>query len=225
MAQAVVSDIVKAVINELSQVPGISTQVYSSDRILQFVQNAWSMEIEEMWWPDYMVWCVNIPLDGVTGSLTQDLSGPISNIDEYGDVRIVWPENNMGRRLTEMPADVNPNALTGTGQLFMYPDYSVPHRPFRVWPVGATGVVTVHARQRNKLPMVMTDVVYIDPLLLQYDSAWMYCIDDGTVPAQANKFQGMATTRRRMMKTRYAMQPQTLDARMAGGTDEWWVPN
>jgi hypothetical protein len=220
--QALVSDIVKAVINELSQVPGISTQVYSSDRILQFVQNSWSMEIEEMWWPDYMVWCRTIPLDGVTGALTLDLSGPISNIDEYGDVRIAWPDDNMGRRLTELPSDVNPGSLTGTGQLYMYPDYTVPHRPFKVWPSGSVGSVTVHARQRNKLPMIMTDTVYIDGLLLQYDAAWMYCVDDGTVPAQANKFQGMAQKRRVQMKTRYAQQPRSLDSRFPVGTDQWW---
>ena len=51
---AVVSDIVNATINLLSQVPGIATQVYASGRIQQMVQDALLLELEEMWWPDYM---------------------------------------------------------------------------------------------------------------------------------------------------------------------------
>lgn len=218
---AVVGDIVKTVINELSQVPGISTQVYSADRILQFVQNSWQMEIEEIWWPDYMTWLGPIALDN--GALTADLIGPISPIDDYGDIRIVWPSGNLGRRLLAMPPDANPTTLSGGGTAFMYPDYSVPHRPFKVAPPSSTGSVTVHARQRHKMPLIMTDTVYLDPLLLQYDSAWMYCIDDGTVPAQANKFQGLAVRRRQMMRSKFNQQPLMLDPSFPTGVDQWWT--
>src|SRR5215472_1079507 len=214
--------IVSSVITELSQVPGISTQVYAADRILQFVQDAWLLEIEEMWWPDYMTWFQSVPLDGVTGSLTMDLTGPISSIDDYGDIRIVWPDTS-NIRLTDLPRSMNPGTLSGTGRLFMYADYSVPHRPFKVFPQGAGGNVTIHARQRNKLPIIDTDNIYLNPLLLQYDACWMYCVDDGTVPAQANKFQGLSNVRRRMMKSKYANQPLTLDPRFPAGTDQWWT--
>jgi hypothetical protein len=50
----VVSNIVSSVINLLSQVPGIATQIYASNRIQQHVQDAFLLELEEMWWPDYM---------------------------------------------------------------------------------------------------------------------------------------------------------------------------
>ena len=65
---AVVGDIVNAVINELSQVPGIATQIYASGRILQHVQDALLLEFEEICWPDYMR-IGPMPLDGTTGLL------------------------------------------------------------------------------------------------------------------------------------------------------------
>jgi len=97
-----VSNIVNAVINELSQVPGIATQIYSAGRIQQHVQDALLLELEEMWWPDYMTYIGPIPLDGTTGSLTQDLVGPLATITEYRDIAAVYPENS-NRKLRELP--------------------------------------------------------------------------------------------------------------------------
>jgi hypothetical protein len=41
----------------------------------------------------------------------------------------------------------------------------------------------------------------------------MYAVDDGTVPAQVNKFQMLAANRRKQMKATYAQQPLELDPR------------
>jgi hypothetical protein len=41
----------------------------------------------------------------------------------------------------------------------------------------------------------------------------MYCVDDGTIPAQVNKFQVLAQNRRRMVKASYAQHPLELDSR------------
>ena len=40
MAAPTVQDVVKAAITELSQVPGLATQIYATPRLQQFVQNA-----------------------------------------------------------------------------------------------------------------------------------------------------------------------------------------
>src|SRR6185436_19648934 len=95
-----VSDIVNAVITELSQVPGIATQIYSAGRIQQHVQNALKLEMEELWWPDYMTYIGPIPLDTGTGKLTQDLVGPLATITEYRDIAAVFP-NSTSRKLRE----------------------------------------------------------------------------------------------------------------------------
>jgi len=211
---AVVSDIVNACITELSQVPGIATQIYSAGRIQQFIQNALLLEIEEMWWPDYMCYIGPIPLDGATGSLTLDLVGPLSTITEYHDIAAVYPGTS-NRKLRELPQSINPRSLTnsGGGSWYIAPDYSSPARPFKVYPPNSSGDVVVWARQRPKLPISLTDKVYIDQLLLLYDAAWMYAVDDGTIPAQVNKYQVLAQNRRRMIKAAFAQHSIELDPR------------
>lgn len=215
MAGSLVRDIVSAVIVELSQVPGIATQIYSADRIRQFVQDAYQMEIDEVWWPRYMVW-QTIPLDPLTGLLTADIQGPISYVDDYENIRVVFPANST-RPLAELPQSLNPAVITGGSRLFITPDYTIEHRPFKVLPVGTASSVTVHARQDTPLPLADTTRVYLDGLLLQYDAAWMYCVDDGTVPAQVNKFQMLATARRKRITAALAQQPLLLDPRFPGG--------
>jgi hypothetical protein len=208
-----VDDIVQDVITELSQVPGVATQLYASDRIRQFVQSAWLLEIEEMWWPDYMMW-FNIPIDGVTGMLTQDLVGPISSISDFGDIAMVMPSDS-NKRLRILPPGMNPfTFVSSSGRpVYMAPDYSAKNRPFKVYPATATGNVAIWARQRNAVPFSSDDLVYLDRLLLMYDAAWMYSIDDGTVPAQATKYQQLAVKRRKQMMEAFAQQPLALDPR------------
>jgi hypothetical protein len=101
----------------------------------------------------------------------------------------------------------------------MAPDYTTPGRPFKVYPKDSTFGVVVWARQRPRLPLDISDTVYLDGLLLQYDACWMYAVDDGTIPAQVNKFQVLAQNRRRMIKAAFAQQPLELDPRYPGGGD------
>lgn len=216
MAGTVVRDIVNAVIVELSQVPGIATQIYSAGRIRQFVQDAYQMEIDELWWPRYMVW-QTVPLDPLTGMLMADIQGPISFVDEYEDIRAVFPVGS-SRQIPEFPLGLNPTSMQSGSRFYMTPDYTVAHRPFKILPSGASNVV-VHARQNTPLPLSDDTVVYIDSLLLQFDAAWMYCTDDGTVPAQVNRFQMLAQKRRQRLIAALAQQPMLLDPRFPTGVD------
>lgn len=217
MAGTLVSDIVSSVIVELSQVPGIATQIYSAGRIRQHVQDAYQLEIDELWWPRYM-WWQTIPVDPATGLLTQDIKGPISFVDEYENIRAVFPEGSQ-RQITEFPSSMSPGAASVGSRMFITPDYTVPHRPLKVLPTGNAINVLVHARQNTALPFGDNTTVYIDNLLLQYDAAWMYCVDDGTVPAQVNKFQMLAAKRRKRLIAGMAQQPLALDPRYASDVD------
>src|SRR3954463_1852127 len=73
MAVVLVSDVVNSVINLLSQVPGVATQIYASDRIRQHVQDALFLELEEMWWPPLMSYSPPISIDQTTGLLQESL--------------------------------------------------------------------------------------------------------------------------------------------------------
>jgi hypothetical protein len=215
---ALVSDIVNAVINLLSQVPGVATQIYASDRIRQHVQDATLLELEEMWWPDYMTYIGPVTIDGVTGAPSTDLIGPLSPITEYRDIASVFPAGS-NKKLRELPQSINPLNLNSGRMLFMAPDYTTPNRPFRVYPKNSTDSVVVWARQRPPIPLLLTSKVYIDALLIQYDACWMYAVDDGTIPAQVNKFQVLAQNRRKMVKAAFAQQPLELDPRFPADAD------
>jgi hypothetical protein len=166
-----------------------------------------------MWWPQLM-WFQRVPLDGVNGFLTEDLKGPISFIDSFGDIAAVYPEGS-NRKISELPPSVNPFNLnnSGIGPVFVSADATTLHRPFRVWPGTSTGNVVVWARQSAPTPVSDGDVLYMDRLLIAYDAAWMYCVDDGTVPAQVNKFQMLSVKRRKQVKATTAQAPLLLDPR------------
>lgn len=213
----VIGDIVDAVITEMSHVPGIATQIYSAPRIMQFIQDAWMLEIQEMWWPPYMFF-QQVALDGSTGALAADLQGPISTCDDYADVAAVYsPGRN--RKVREFPQSVNPYAYNwGRNSWYMMPSYAVPNRPFKIIPADSPGPVVVWARQHDTLPYTNDSITYMDPLLLQFDACWMYAVDDGTVPAQVNRFQLLASKRRAQLKAGYAQQPLELDPRFPSDT-------
>jgi hypothetical protein len=47
----------------------------------------------------------------------------------------------------------------------------------------------------------------------------MYAVDDGTIPAQVNKFQMLAQNRRRMIKAAFGQHPLELDPRFPSEVD------
>jgi hypothetical protein len=211
MAAPTVNDVVKAAITELSQVPGLATQIYATPRLQQFVQNAVLLEVEEIWWP-MLMWHQSVPVDPATGLMTADLKGPISTVDDYGAVASVF-FGGTNKKIPELPQSINPFMLVSGPIRFIEADSSIEHRPVRVWPVGAADNIDIWARQTPPQPMALTDKVYLDPLLLLYDACWMYTVDDGTVPAQVNKYQVLASNRRKKMIAQYAQAPLALDTR------------
>jgi hypothetical protein len=209
-----VADIVNACITELSQVPGLATQIYSADRFRQFVEDALQLELDEMWWPNLMFY-QKVALSGTGGLLADDLKGPISFCDDYTNIAGVYPDGS-NRKIAELPQSVNPFNLSsgsGIGPIFISPDATAQHRPFKVWPETMTGSVVVWFRQTPSLPLSDDSKVYLDPLLLQFDACWMYAVDDGTVPAQVNRFQMLAAKRRQQMKSAFSQHGLMLDPR------------
>lgn len=207
-----VRTIVSSVITELSQVPGVATQIYASGRIQQHVQDALLLEFEDFWWPDYMSY-FTVALDGTDGFITTSLTNSLGSVSEWRDIHSVWPEGD-NRKLVELPQSINPTTVTSGGRVrYVSPDYTTVNRPLRVWPADATGNIVVWGKRRPTLPINLDDNVYIDPLLLQYDATWMYAVDDGTIPAQVNKFQVLAQNRRKTLKASFSQQPIPLDPR------------
>lgn len=218
-----VADIVNDVIVELSQVPGLATQVYASPRIAQYVENTFDLLFDEQWWDEYMTWGT-YAVDGANGYLTSDVTGPLGYpLTRYTDIRHVFPENS-NRELRELPPGVNPFTITTSGggrAVYRAPDSTYTSRPLRLWPNAATGNVVLSWRQRPPHPFGNTDVVLLDRLMLTYGAAWMYLSDDSTAPGQQQKMQTLFQKRVRQMQSAAGRVKLQLDPRHAGGNDTW----
>lgn len=192
-----VRDIVNMTIVELSQVPGVSTQVYASARILQHIQNVFDLCFQQTWWEAYTSYWTGT-LNGTTGHLTADIlpetpvpqatrSIPISNHSNIGEC---WRADT-DHLIRDMPPRFNPTLFTGSSALYRATDYTFPNRPIKFYPVTSTDSIVMKVRQEPLHPFALTDLVYIDPLMLCYGAAYMYANDDGTNPGQVAKFQSL----------------------------------
>lgn len=216
-----VSDIVADVITELSQVAGVSTQVYASPRIQQHLQDATILMMDEMWWPELMQFYQVVP-DGVTGRITTDLVSALKNhkVSRYQDIEGVFPIA-LNKPLMTLPPRFNPFTLSGTNSVYITPDATYPLRPFSVWPTTAADQLAVHARAYPIIPMSTTDTVYLDRLLLTYLAAYMFAEDDGTNPGQIAKFKAMFEKRLEQVKASWQQQSIQLDPRFPTTEYEW----
>lgn len=218
-----VSDIVNDVITELSQVPGVNTQVYGAPRIQQLLQDAIILMMDEEWWPQLRQYFYNIVSDGVTGRLTSDLVvvGLLNHtIARFEDVENVFPAT-LNRPLRMLPPRFNPATLTGSSSVYIVPDAQFPLRPFAVQPVTSTDLLTVIARAYPKVPIGLTDIVYLDRLMLTYLTAYMYEEDDATNPGAIAKFKNLFEKRLTQVKKNWAQHSIPLDPRFATTEYEW----
>lgn len=216
-----VSDIVSDVILELSQVPGVSTQVYATPRIEQLLQDAAIMMMDEMWWPD-MCHFYTAQADGVTGVLTTDLVSPLLNhkITRFQDIEAVYPATT-NKRLKVFPPRYNPLTVSGSFSNFIIPDATQPLRPFAVLPITASDVLSIRARSYPQIPMSSTDTIYLDRLMMTYFTAYMYEEDDGTNPGAISKFKALFEKRLEQVKSAWAATSVALDPRFPDNVYEW----
>jgi len=210
------SDIVNDVITELSQVPSIAVQIYATARIYRMLSSACAMELDEVWWPRYMK-TLTVGYDE-NGLLTDNLGGDLSTCDDYEDIQAVWPEGS-NKKLRELPQSINPSALTSGKPWYVTPDYTYASRPVRVIPSDGGGNVTIRFRQHDVDTHNASTTTELDRVLLTYDCCWMYAVDDGTVPAQVQKYQMLAANRRKKLIAALAQQPLELDPRFPGDVD------
>ena len=181
------------------------------------------MEIEHVWWPDHMQY-LNSDIDPLTGKMTNDMTQNLLSTDGYGDVQYVWGPNDT-KPLPAFPDNRNPQAAftnsNGGPPQYITSDYENPRRPVRVFPFNAVGPLLLRVRLRPATPFSPTTQIGIDPLLIKYDAAWMYCVNDGTIPAQVAKYELLCTKRRRDCVSRFNNQPIPLDPRTIGNTSDW----
>jgi hypothetical protein len=225
---ATVQSIVEAAITELSQVPGASTQIYATPRILQYVTDTFDMVFQQNWWAAYTSFWTGT-LSGTTGLLTADIVPIQPNtagvpIISHTNIRACFVDGS-SKIIRSVPPRMNPNLFndgTGTTAIYSTPDYTFPNRPIRFYPATATGDIILEVRQEPLHPFALTDTLYLDAMMLMLGTCYMYAADDGTNPGQINKFQSMFTKRLTDMISAENQDPLQLDPRFGVAQDQWW---
>ena len=202
----------------LSQVDGTAVQIYSEDRIADYLQRTFDYVWKEAWWDDYMQWFERT-LDGSLGVVTENLD----DIVEWTDIRRVFHEDS-DVPLRQLPSTINPFRMSATTMAGTTPKYVERHpddsRLIQFWPKDATGKVYVHARVHPGEFGPESDV-RIDADLLVNGAAYMYAEDDGTNPGQIGKFQNLFETRLQQLKRERNKQPISLDPKSSEIPTEW----
>lgn len=201
---------------ELSQAAGSGVQLYADDRIANQIVAAFNLVFEEDWFPFYCDYFTRA-LDGTTGFITTDIT-----VSRFRDIRAVWPEFS-DTQLNQLPRGINPNNIIGSRALYVEgranPTGQV--RPFRIWPLSATGNVIIHGRNYPTTFALDTEILFDDDLMA-FGAAWQYAADDGHNPAQITKFQKLFDTKLKQLQRDLCSNiPIKLDPRLINVPSEW----
>lgn len=199
MSRLLVSDIVSEVQTELSQVAGAVTNLYGTPRTIQHIQDAYLALIEEFGDRDLISFSKET-LDGSTGVIDTNLTTALSNhsISRFEDIINVWVDGE-DCPLPILPPNLNVYNITGDTPKFVT-NNSTTARPFKIYPLAATGDVVVQHRAYPDLPLDEESYIYIDRLLIVYYAAYLYAQDDAASPGQIDKFERLFNDRLRNVK-------------------------
>jgi hypothetical protein len=175
-------DIVTKTLQRLALVEGLDAQIYAEPRIQLAVQHKFDLLFREYWHPEYTTIQEEHTLDGVTGTITDDLS---SKIKDWRDIHSIFHE------WSHKPVPLAPKSVRDI-------DISYPSiRPyatntakwFKILPVTTTGKVYVTFRTKPDDFEKDDDKIYMDTQLLLLGTCWDVLEDDGTNPGASDKFR------------------------------------
>lgn len=211
------AQLVLNVYRKISLVSGASVQRYAQDVVLMYLQDTYDELFKKFWWDQFRHREV-MTLDGTTGTVTTDLS---EKIKEPDDIKAIFPEDG-SKSLSTPPGYYNPDLITGTRPLF-FEKIADASKLFRILPVTSTGNVTVVYRTKPA-PLNIEDAAKIpfDSLVLEYGAAHKYLVDDGSNPAQEQKFQNQFASRVIALTAGHNDDPISMNPAYAGEWPTQW---
>lgn len=191
-------------------VAGTNTQVYLEPRIKQYIQECFDELFDEYPWSDYLDH-YTYTLDGSTGLVTATVT---DDIVYWRDLIRIMPGTNSSS-LPRLPSSTNPAGIaTGATPTHVAPTTTA-NKLFKVYPIAATGNVTVLAKVRPQNAFANNDVIKMDNLMLQYGAALKYLAFVGGNPTATQLVQNLYTERVKAMKGNDNHLPVSTDV---GGT-------
>lgn len=176
-------------IRKLSLYSGVDVQIYAEDRIADMIVDAYNELIEERFWTDCMQWN-EFNLSGSLGIVNENVS---TYIKDFNDIECIFSEYNKRQQLRKAHNTTIPQIIDGNVPQ-LYTKSANPNKIFAVIPYNATG--KLYVRSRSKVTTFYPqDIVPFDKLALIYKVCWQYTVDDGSNPAEQQKFKQLFDNR------------------------------
>jgi hypothetical protein len=212
------TDLITGVEQDLSQMAGRGVQIYSEQRIANYIQQAFELVFKEYYIPEYSTW-ETVTLDGVSGLPTSDML--INRFDDIARFFISGTEHELRRA----PTSRNMNRLAGTSAIYVEPrfisDVTDFKRPFFCWPKTATDTLDIYGRVHPAADFAPTDWIMCDEQVIRLGACWLYAEDDGTNVGQIGKFKELFNRRIAQLQSANMQLPSPLDARVEPTLNEW----
>ena len=193
MPQRTLRDAVTQVVRNMSLTNGVNMTPYSDDTIVSYLIAAHEQIMGEAEWSEMIVWR-DRTLDGVNGLVTE----LITDTDDWKKIRRIYHESAQ-TPMAMLSSYTNPQTtMIGFGYRGLPPEedntgiggrYLV-----RFYPPTLTGRVMFQI-ERSLDFTDDTTVLPVDWWLHVYIASWMYAADDGTNPAQLQKYMQLADKR------------------------------
>lgn len=203
--------------DEIYQVSGIGTQVYTQDLIRKRIIDAFFLIATDPTrkWKRFRK-LMSYTLDGTTGHTTVAVSSTFTSFD---DILAVYPD---GSDLPLASAGMTRNSLLLTGTRPV--QYTVGDTDtIKVYPVAAEGDIVVLGRSILQTTFNLNDTVPFDYLAIKHFVCWQYITDDGSNPGQAEKHRILYEGRIKQLKEGQEEDPIPLDGVGAARVpSNWW---
>jgi hypothetical protein len=200
---------------ELSQVPGLSVQLYTQDTLADKITAAYLFFFDDtkVQWKRFRDFAT-YTLSGTNGRVMETVS---DTFKEFGDIEAIYPADS-DDPLVLASSTRNPALITGsTPDQYGYDSTNV----FRVFPLTATGQVVVVGKVRANLPFALSDTVPFDYLALQYFTCWQMAIDDASNPGAVDKFKALFDERYNELKKKDQQAPIAFNNRSSRYPTTW----
>lgn len=186
---ATIAELINYVQTELGEVDGAGVQIYSEDRIRNYIKNAVRLIIDRYPWDAYTK-RVDTALDGTLGVVTATMT----DLEKIEDIVAIWPEN-WRRTLPRLPKLQNPGLLSGTSVLYFegmpVSDGNYANKKIQFWPKAATDTITVVHKVRPT-DWDDTATIYLDPDLVKHLAAYLFLEGENLNDAAAMKNMNLA---------------------------------
>ena len=221
MPQSTLRDAITQVTRNVSVLNGVQMTPYSEATIAGYIVAAHEHIIKEHEWAEMNVWRQRT-LDGVTGKVTELITDTL----DWKDIRRIYHEAYQVP-LGLLSSYVNPltsTLLLGYRGLPPEEDNSTSSGRYLVafYPATLTGQVMFNIdRQIDFTVDPDTLVLPIDWWLHVYFASWMFATDDGTNPAQIDKYMKMSEKRMRQICARESSRGSYTQPNQMIPND-WW---